>query len=53
MPKRLLLVDDEPAIIKGLKFSLERMGMRLMLLMTARKQYRCLTSVSTIWWCWT
>ena len=26
MPKRLLLVDDEPAIIKGLKFSLERDG---------------------------
>ncbi len=26
MPKRLLLVDDEPSIIKGLKFSLEQDG---------------------------
>ncbi|MDN5277318.1 MAG: hypothetical protein PWR01_1283 [Clostridiales bacterium] len=26
MPKKLLVVDDEPAIIKGLKFSLERDG---------------------------
>ena len=26
MAKRLLLVDDEPAIIKGLKFSLEQDG---------------------------
>ena len=26
MQKRLLVVDDEPAIIKGLKFSLERDG---------------------------
>ncbi|MFO7295350.1 MAG: response regulator transcription factor [Caldicoprobacter sp.] len=26
MPKKLLVVDDEPAIVKGLKFSLERDG---------------------------
>ncbi|MDR2514018.1 MAG: response regulator transcription factor [Christensenellaceae bacterium] len=26
MPKRLLLVDDEPGIVKGLKFSLEQEG---------------------------
>jgi DNA-binding response OmpR family regulator len=29
MPKKLLVVDDEPAIIKGLKFSLERDGYQI------------------------
>lgn len=28
--KRLLLVDDEPAIIKGLKFSLEQDGYEIL-----------------------
>ena len=27
MPKRILIVDDEPLILKGLKFSLERGSM--------------------------
>ena len=26
MPKRILLVDDEPLILKGLKYSLEQDG---------------------------
>lgn len=29
MPKKLLVVDDEPAIVKGLKFSLERDGYQI------------------------
>ncbi|NLD59956.1 MAG: response regulator transcription factor, partial [Clostridiales bacterium] len=26
MPKRILIVDDEPLIVKGLKYSLEQDG---------------------------
>ena len=26
MPKKILIVDDEPLIVKGLKFSLEQDG---------------------------
>ena len=34
--KRLLLVDDEPAIIKGLKFSLEQDGYEILTASYAR-----------------
>ena len=31
MPKKILLVDDEPLILKGLKYSLNRMDIRRIL----------------------
>ena len=52
MPKRLLLVDDEPAIIKGLKFSLERDGYEIDAAYDGEEAMKCLMSVSMIWWYW-
>ena len=49
MQKRLLIVDDEPAIIKGLKFSLEQDGYLIEEAMTGKKLWISFHHRNLIW----
>ena len=53
MAKRILLVDDEPLILKGLKFSLEQDGYETESERMARSHWKNSARAGSTWCCWT
>ena len=50
---KVLVVDDEKLIVKGIRFSLNRMDLKLPAPMTGRKRFRWQRRRSMIWFFWT
>ena len=46
MAKRILIVDDEPMIVKGLKYSWNRTDMRPGLRAMAKRPWKCFSRAS-------
>lgn len=52
MAKRVLVVDDEKLIVKGIRFSLESEGMKWIAHMMEKRPFLWPGKMSTIWYCW-
>ena len=50
---KVLVVDDEKLIVKGIRFSLEQDGFEVPAPMTGRKRFRWRRRRSMIWFFWT
>ena len=52
MSKKILVVDDEKLIVKGICFSLEQEGMEVDCAYDGKRHWSTQRSVSMIWFCW-
>ena len=53
MAKRILLVDDEPLILKGLRFTLEQEGYEILTAADGEEALQVFLMSRWIWCCWT